>query len=113
MLTWLIDWLVIYYIFLFSPQALCGATLQLPTIEGGKVALTLTDITKPHTVKRIPGKGLPIPKEAGKRGDLIVKFDIVFPDALPPSAKEVLRDLLPASWACVNRTRNRSGADDG
>jgi DnaJ-class molecular chaperone len=59
--------------------------------------VSLIEVTKPHTVKRVSGKGLPIPKQAGKRGDLIIKFDIVFPDALPPSTKEILKDLLPAS----------------
>ena len=78
-------------------QALCGTTLQIPTLDGPKIPLSLTDVTKPHTQKRVPGKGLPLPKQQGKRGDLLIKFDIVFPDSLPPSTKEILRDVLPAA----------------
>ncbi|OQV13317.1 DnaJ-like protein subfamily B member 4 [Hypsibius exemplaris] len=87
---------LIHTIKLSLRDALCGGTIQVPTIEGVKVALPLTDITKPHTVKRIPGRGLPVPKQTDKRGDLIVKFDIVFPDGLPQATKDILKDLLPA-----------------
>ncbi|XP_055345816.1 dnaJ homolog subfamily B member 4-like [Paramacrobiotus metropolitanus] len=78
-------------------DALCGTTLQVPSIEGPKIPVPLTEVTKPHTVKKFPQKGLPIPKQPGKRGDLVIKFDIVFPDSLPKSTKDILHDMLPAS----------------
>jgi len=55
------------------------------------------EIIKPTTTKRIQGQGLPLPKQPSRRGDLIVQFDIRFPDQLPASTKEILRDCLPAA----------------
>lgn len=78
-------------------QALCGTTLQVPTIDGRKIPLRLNEIIKPATVKRIQGEGLPMPKQSSRRGDLIVEFDIRFPTRMTSSAKEILADCLPDS----------------
>lgn len=78
-------------------QALCGTTLQVPTIDGRKIPLRLNEIIKPNSVKRIQGEGLPQPKQSARRGDLIVEFDIVFPSKMSSSAKEILSDCLPDS----------------
>jgi len=44
---------------------------------GEPVLLDLNDtVVKPNTSRRLPGKGLPHPKEAGRRGDIVVAFDI-------------------------------------
>ena len=55
----------------------------------------LNEIVKPTTVKRIAGQGLPLPKDSTKRGDLLVSFDIKFPDYLAQSVKDILHDTLP------------------
>ncbi len=36
-----------------------------------------------------------MPKDPAKRGDLIVNFDIKFPDHLAQSVKDILHDTLP------------------
>lgn len=77
-------------------QALCGTTVQVPTLSGEKIPVnTQGEIIKPNTVKRINGKGLPFPKEPSKRGDLLVAFDIKFPDSLLSGTKELLSEILP------------------
>ena len=76
-------------------DALCGTVVEVPTLDGKKVGLNLMDeVVKPTTTKRIQGRGLPFHKEPSKKGDLIVKFDIEFPDRLSGSAKDVLSDVL-------------------
>lgn len=70
--------------------------MEVPTLTGEKVQLDmLSEIGKPSTVKRLPGHGLPLPKEPSKRGDLLVTFDIKFPDHLAQSVKDILYDTLP------------------
>ena len=70
--------------------------MEVPTLNGDRVSLNLTDeIVKPNTVKKIGGKGLPNPKEPSRRGDLLVAFEIIFPDRLSPGTKEALKGLLP------------------
>ncbi|XP_076234857.1 dnaJ protein homolog 1 isoform X2 [Calliopsis andreniformis] len=77
-------------------QALCGTVIEVPTLTGEKINLNLTrEIVKPNLVKRIQGHGLPFPKEPSRKGDLLVSFDIKFPDMLSQSAKDILYDTLP------------------
>ncbi|CAG2058544.1 unnamed protein product [Timema podura] len=77
-------------------QALCGTTIEVPTLTGEKIPLNLTnEIIKPTTVKRIQGHGLPYPKEPSRKGDLLVSFDIKFPEKLSQSVKDILYDTLP------------------
>ncbi len=49
---------------------------------------------KPTTEKRLTGDGLPLPKQPTKRGDIVVKFDIKFPDTLTKEQKEVISSTL-------------------
>ncbi|XP_034939052.1 dnaJ protein homolog 1 [Chelonus insularis] len=77
-------------------QALCGTIIDVPTLFGEKITLNLTgEIIKPNMVKRIQGQGLPLPKEPSRKGDLVVSFDIKFPDKLSQSVKDILYDTLP------------------
>ncbi|XP_003707298.1 dnaJ protein homolog 1 [Megachile rotundata] len=77
-------------------QALCGTIIEVPTLTGEKINLNLTrEIVKPNSVKRIQGHGLPFPKEPSRKGDLLVSFDIKFPETLSQSAKDILYDTLP------------------
>jgi len=76
-------------------DALCGSILEVPTLDGRKVGLNLMDeVIKPSTVKKLQGYGLPFPKEPSKKGDIIVKFDIQFPERLSNSTKDVISDCL-------------------
>lgn len=78
-------------------EALCASGhLKVPTLLGEVIPISIqNEVIKPTTVKRLQGRGLPYPKEPTKRGDLIVNFDIVFPDNLSKNAREILIDVLP------------------
>lgn len=81
---------------IFLLQALCGTILEVPTMSGEKLTVNLQgEVVKPYTVKRFPGYGLPFPKEPTRKGDLLVAFDIKFPDRLTSGVKEILMDTLP------------------
>ena len=87
------------YFLLF--QALTGTTLQIPTLDGRRLPLRMNDVVKPTTIRRVQGEGLPLPKQPSRKGDLIIEFDIRFPDSLSSHAKTVISDVLPTSshWA--------------
>lgn len=78
-------------------EALCASGhLKVPTLLGEVIPISIqNEVIKPTTVKRLQGRGLPFPKEPTKRGDLIVNFDIIFPDNLSKNAREILMDVLP------------------
>lgn len=77
-------------------DSLCGCKVNVPTLGGGSIPIQLGEIIKPTTQRRIPGEGLPHPKEITKRGDLIVNFDIKFPDYLTEPTRQIMYDVLPA-----------------
>lgn len=78
-------------------DALCGGSIPIPTIEGETLTLSLEEIVNPNTVKVLSGHGMPISKAPGRRGDLIVNFDIKFPTELAPACKELITSALPPS----------------
>lgn len=43
------------------------------------------------------GEGMPISKQPGQKGNIIIKFDVAFPRQLDSSQKERIRAALPAS----------------
>ena len=76
-------------------EALCGTVIEVPTLEGKTINVNCTNqVIKPQTTKTLQGYGLPYPKEPGRKGDLVVKFDILFPDRLSQSSKDILFDVL-------------------
>nr|XP_054764293.1 dnaJ homolog subfamily B member 4-like [Lytechinus pictus] len=78
-------------------DALVGTSLKVPTIEGRTITVPCKEVIKPNSRKRVTGEGLPYPKQPSRRGDLLITFDIAFPDHLPSTTKEILADCLPAS----------------
>ena len=73
----------------FTVEHLDKRTLLLRGEEG--------EIIKPGEVKCITGEGMPIQGRPFDKGNLYVKFDIVFPvsGSLPQSAVSVLKQILP------------------
>ncbi|CAH1169750.1 unnamed protein product [Phaedon cochleariae] len=77
-------------------EALCGVYVDVPLLGGGYVTLDYTsEVIGPESSRRLAGKGLPYPKESSKRGDLVVDFNVRFPNQLPDRTKKILADVLP------------------
>merc|ERR1711912_32129 len=56
--------------------------------------IPLREAIKPTTVKRLQGYGLPFPKEPHRKGDLLVSFEVLFPDQLSSSSKQTIYEAL-------------------
>ncbi|XP_040270589.1 dnaJ homolog subfamily B member 1 [Bufo bufo] len=87
---------VIYTAKISLREALCGCSINIPTLDSRTIPLVSKDIINPGTKRRFHGEGLPFPKAPEQRGDLIVEFDIRFPERLPTSSRETLERVLPA-----------------
>lgn len=76
---------LIYRVKLTIKQALLGTNVAIPFLDSNKTAYQLRthqEIITPQTEKRFNNEGLPYPKDPQRRGDLIVRFDILFPKLL-------------------------------
>jgi len=66
---------------------------QIPLLGGGKTEYVMRGIITPETVGRIHGRGLPLQKSPNQRGDILVKFKIVFPRTCSRNVIEASRML--------------------
>ncbi|XP_065295079.1 dnaJ protein homolog 1-like [Dermacentor albipictus] len=62
-------------------DSLRGVEISVPTLTGGVVPLSLKGPIYPSAIKPIRNEGLPHPKDPTKRGDLLVNFEIIYPDS--------------------------------
>jgi len=78
-------------------EALCGTMFEVPTLQGVKVKVDCSrDVLKPNQTRRLQGYGLPHSKSPDRRGDIIIKFDVGFPDELSDSSRSMIRQALSA-----------------
>lgn len=77
-------------------DALCGTVLQLQALDGRPLSVPLTEPVSPQVDKVVPGEGMPVTKHAGQRGNLRIRFDILFPKQLNDAQKAMLRQTLPS-----------------
>lgn len=71
------------------PEAVLGATVEVPTIEGERVKVKVPANTPSGRVLRVRGHGVSV---KGKKGDLLVNIQIVTPDLLPDSVKKLAEE---------------------
>ena len=64
----------------------------MPTITGSNLHLKVKDVS-PTTELKIPGEGMPISDSPSSRGDLIVRFHILWPNDLSDQQKEQLNSI--------------------
>ncbi|XP_028302612.1 dnaJ homolog subfamily B member 1b [Gouania willdenowi] len=88
---------VVYTAKISLRDALCGCTVKAPTLEGKTVTVSSTDIVQPGMKRRVSGEGLPYPKRPNRRGDLIVEYEVKFPERLSQSARDTIAQVLPRS----------------
>jgi DnaJ homolog subfamily B member 4 len=75
-------------------DALTDCSLQIPTLDQRIVSIACPEVVSPFYEKIVPGEGMPIAKTPGQKGDLIIRFHILFPKYLDGSKRTKLRELL-------------------
>jgi len=74
--------------------ALTGFKLTLPQLDGREVSLPIRDIISPGSERRIPGEGMPLPKNPSQKGDLRVRFQVEFPHSLTEQQRQTIKNTL-------------------
>ncbi|XP_068191632.1 dnaJ homolog subfamily B member 5 [Antennarius striatus] len=85
---------IVYTANITLKEALCGCTVSVPTLDSRMMPLPCSDVIKPGAVRRLRGEGLPLPKSPTQRGDLVVEFQVTFPDRIPPQSREIIKHSL-------------------
>ena len=83
-------------------KALNSEPVCLYTLDGRRLAISIDEIIAPNTVKVVQGEGMPIydkdlAKTRGdkiKKGDLYIKFNIIFPEFIEENKKKRIIELL-------------------
>jgi molecular chaperone DnaJ len=73
-------------------QAALGAEVEVPTLEG-KEKINIKPGTQHGEVIRLRGKGVPILRTNGRRGDQLVHVKVVVPERLNDKQKKLLMEL--------------------
>jgi molecular chaperone DnaJ len=71
-------------------EAVLGATIAVPTLDGGEVTLRLKAGTQSGSRHRVKGKGIELPKQTG---DLIVTVDVNVPTKLSDEERSAIESL--------------------
>jgi len=75
-------------------DALSDCSLQIPTLDQRLISIACPEVVSPYYEKKISGEGMPISKKPNTRGDLIIRFHILFPKYLNGTKKIKIRELL-------------------
>ncbi len=77
-------------------EALCGFAFALAHLSGETLILRSDSITKPDSLRRVVGKGMPHVDGNMRSGDLVVIFRVEFPDSLTEAQRNSIAAALPA-----------------
>jgi len=75
-------------------KALTGCMVEVLTLDDRVVNIPINDIVHPGYTKDVAGEGMPLSGEPGKKGNLIIEFDIQFPQVMTPEKKHLIRRAL-------------------
>jgi DnaJ-class molecular chaperone len=86
---------LIYTVPILLHQALTGVKLTIPHLDGTNKEVVIKDrVIDHHYIHKIDGAGMPVSKQPGSFGDLLIKFNIRFPISLDEDQKEKVKQAL-------------------
>ncbi|KAK4372439.1 hypothetical protein RND71_007823 [Anisodus tanguticus] len=74
-------------------QALVGFEKTIKHLDDHPVDISSKGITKPKEVRKFKGEGMPL-HYSNKKGDLYVKFEVLFPTSLSGDQKKQIKEIL-------------------
>ncbi|MDV3219816.1 DnaJ C-terminal domain-containing protein [Intrasporangium sp.] len=77
-------------------EAALGATVPVPTLDGGSVKVRIAAGTPSGRVLRVRGRGV---KRGDKAGDLLARVQVVVPQRLTDEAREAIEKMAAAEGA--------------
>lgn len=78
-------------------EALCGFTTEIKNLSGKTLHVEVNEVIYPGFEKRISCEGMPNSKNPSKKGDLKIRFEVIFPTYLSESVKKELKRIIPSN----------------
>lgn len=75
-------------------DALVSRPIQIRTLDSRNINLSLDTTISPQTTHVIPGEGMPRKDNSKQKGDLYIKFNVVFPQNLKVDNKNAIISVL-------------------
>lgn len=77
-------------------DALTDCSLQIPTLDNRTISVACPEVVSPFYEKTVKDEGMPLSKRPGTKtkGDLVVRFHILFPKYLNGDKRTKIRELL-------------------
>lgn len=74
------------------PQLILGDKIEVSTIEGKKIRISVPELTKVGKILRIQNKGLK-PLNSDVRGDMLIEIDLFIPNEISDEEKDLIIEL--------------------
>lgn len=75
-------------------RALVGCSIEVPTLDNREISIPINSIIHPKYEKIVQNEGMPLYEDPCRRGNLIIKFELEFPQKLLPEAKGMLKQAF-------------------
>ncbi|XP_071317137.1 dnaJ homolog subfamily B member 13 [Trachinotus anak] len=75
-------------------MALTGFSVDMETLDGRLLNIPINNIVHPMYKKVVTGEGMPLSQDPSQRGNLIITFDIQFPEKLSAERKHLIKQAL-------------------
>ncbi|EGF83658.1 hypothetical protein BATDEDRAFT_86054 [Batrachochytrium dendrobatidis JAM81] len=85
---------IVYSVDIPLVKALTGWNMDIQTLDGRLLKVPVNETVTPNQVKTVPNEGMPIYKQAGKRGSLIIQFKTQFPTHLTDHQRMLLKQAF-------------------
>jgi len=83
-------------------EALSGFRHEIEHLDGKKVVLSSTGVTRPGQVRKLAGLGMPIFEKADK-GDMYVEYTVAFPETVSDAQAKQLKEMFSnAAWRATH-----------
>ena len=69
--------------------------MNVLTMDVGTIPIVFKDVIRPRMQQKVPREAHPLPKVPKKHGDLIIEFEVIFPERTPQMSRTILEQVLP------------------
>ena len=103
----------LYYVCNISlKDAIGNCLIEFPFVDNTSISYQSNELIKPTSIKVIKGKGMPVRYRSGIYGDLIINYNIIFPQNLSLENRLSISKCLPNDSSSVNNIEESETISD-